>query len=82
MAAQEPFPGAEQLQAAALGMIAASRAVLDAMEVLVRDPNTAIQVTQSIGHVARTIVDSVGRHGPGANGDAANGSGFERIEVS
>ncbi len=82
MAAQEPFPGAEQLQAAALGMIAASRAVLDAVEALVRDPNTATQVTQSIGYVARTIVEAVGHHGPSANGETADGSGFERIEVS
>ena len=82
MAAQEPFPGAEQLQAAALGMIAASRVVLDVMEALVRDPNTATQVTQSIGQAARTILETVGRHAPGSNGDAAPGSGYERIEVS
>lgn len=82
MAAQEPFPCAEQLPAAALGMIAASRAVLDAMEALVRDPNTATQVTQSIGHMARTIVETVGHRDLGANGDTANGAGFERIEVS
>ena len=82
MAAQEPFPGAEQLQAAALGMIAASRAVLDAVEALVRNPNTAIQVTQSIGQVARTIVEAVGQRSPSANVDIASDSEFERIEVS
>jgi hypothetical protein len=81
MAAQEPLPGAEQLRAAALGVIAASRAMLDAVEAFVRDPNTATQVPSTLGDVARAVADSVGVRCSSAR-DTAGATPFERIEVS
>ena len=82
MAGEAPSGGAEQLQAAALGMIAASRAVLDAFEALVRDPATAGQVSATIGQVARAVVQAVGRGAPEAVDESSGDGELERIEVS
>lgn len=66
-------------------MIAASRAVLDAVETLVRDPATAAQATATVGHVAKAVVDAVAgaaRPQPVDDPPTEEEEGFERIEVT
>ena len=82
MVGEEPSNGPQQLQAAALGMIAASRAVLDAFETLVRDPATAGEVTATLGQVARAVVDAVARSWAGPVRPSPDDGELERIEVS
>ena len=82
MAGDEPSTGAEQLQAAALGMIAAGRAVLDAVESLLRDPVTANQVTDTLSQMARGVVEVLARSGREPSATSSTEAELERIEVS
>ena len=82
MAGDEPSTGAEQLQAAALGMIAAGRAVLDAVESLLRDPATANQVSDTLTQMARGVVEVLARSGRAASAPSSSDGELERIEVS
>lgn len=88
--------GLEQFQRAALEAIRAGRAMLDAAESVIRDPNAAEAVVRTVGAAARTATETVagfaaGRWNPpgGANdadpggddGDDPPDGGFERISV-
>jgi hypothetical protein len=65
------------LQAAALEVIAAARALLDAAEGLVRDPASAVSLASSLATRARP-----GRHDPGPGEGPEGSGGVERIPVS
>jgi len=51
--------GLEHLQAAAHGMIAAARSMLDAVEEILEDPRAAGSVTAAFGTVSRLIEGAV-----------------------
>ncbi len=87
--------GVEQFQRAALDAVRAVRAVLDAAETVLREPETVKAVVDTMGAMARTatelLTQSVGAAatGSGAHADDAAhpgrddepGDGFERISV-
>lgn len=65
----EPNDGVAHLQAAALEMIAASRAFLEAVEKVVQNPETVRTAVVTVGAMAKAIMQSVDPNGPKANGD-------------
>jgi hypothetical protein len=74
--------GIEQFRRAALEAIRAGRAMLDAAEAVVRDPQAAEAVVRTVGAVARSATETVagfaaGRSGAadGAASSAADGEG-------
>lgn len=88
--------GLEQFRRAALEAIKAGRAMLDAAEAVVRDPQAAEAVIRTVGSVARTATEAVagfaaGRGAPGQEGGADEpgrgtpddppDDGLERISV-
>lgn len=87
--------GLEQFRRAALEAIRAGRAMLDAAEAVVRDPQAAEAVVRTVGAVARTATETVAGFaaGRGGGGTPSEGStaddgpddppddGFERISV-
>lgn len=97
-AATDPVQvGLEQFQRAALEAIRAGRAMLDAAESVIRDPNAAEAVVRTVGAAARTATETVagfaaGRWNPPGtasdddggdddDGDDPSDGGFERISV-
>lgn len=90
----EPAAGpnpVEHLQAAAIEMIAATRALLDVAEELVKDPRTASTVVDAFTAVGRAAARaaSTGRAATGStppadgdDGDDGGDGGVQRIPVS
>lgn len=83
----EPAPAGKSpdpvvhLQAAALELIAAARALLDAAEHTVRHPGGAVDLVSLLGAVARPRQGPAGK-GKGKGGDDEGEGGVERIPVS
>lgn len=87
--------GLEQFQRAALEAIRAGRAMLDAAEAIVQDPNAADTVVRTVGGVARMATEAVagfaagghrcddagGRSTDRSEGEDPPDDGFERISV-
>lgn len=89
--------GIEQFQRAALEAIRAGRAMLDAAESVLQDPNAAEAVVRSVGNVARNATEAFAGFASGgwpsarpsddpadAGDDACDGDppdGFQRIRI-
>jgi hypothetical protein len=88
--------GLEQFQRAALEAIRAGRAMLDAAETMLQDPQAAETLVRTVTDVARTATETVagfaargwparstdrGDEGDSGSDDDGPGSGFERISV-
>lgn len=59
MGADELPPGVDLLQAAALQLIGAAKAFLDAAERVVQDPKAVAEMAATIGAVAKAAIESI-----------------------
>ncbi len=63
-----------------LGLIAATRVVLDVAEALVRDPRTAAHTAAVVGQVAKAVVQAAAQAArAGTDGESSE---LERIDVT
>jgi hypothetical protein len=79
--ASRAVEGLEHLQAAALELIAAARALLDVAEDVVREPGVAATVVQAAASLGRVFIGTSAAPPPAAD-DPPGGGRVRRIHVS